>query len=50
LDLKNDKIIFKQNRSKHFCLEYIVSKNQKELLNQLQEIYDKNKKSFSYTV
>lgn len=50
LDLKNDKIIFKQNRNKHFCLEYIVNKNQKELLKQLQEIYDKDKKTFSYTV
>ena len=50
LDLRNDKIIFKQNKSKHFCLEYIVSKNQKELLKQLQEIYDKDKKTFSYTV
>ena len=50
LDLRNDKIIFKQNRSKHFCLKYIVSKNQKELLKQLQEIYDKDKKLFSYTI
>lgn len=50
LDLRNDKIIFKQNRSKHFYLKYIVSKNQKELLKQLQEIYDKDKKLFSYTI
>ena len=50
LDLKNHKIIFKQNISLHFDLKYVSSKNQDKLLYELQEIYDKDKKSFSYTI
>ena len=50
MDLKNHKIIFKQNRSLHFDLKYVSSKNQDKLLYELQEIYDKDKKSFSYTI
>ena len=50
LDISNHQIIFKPNRSNHYKLEFISGKNQLKLLKKFQEIYDKNKKSFAFTI
>ena len=51
LDLKNNHVLFKKSRSEHFDLYFHnPSKNQKLLLDKLQDLYDKDKHLTCFTV